>query len=88
MTQPERSPLARLVLFMICLSLLGALVAGGWCYAAGLSYQDIRPPLNSGDSQQCVHECASQYCIDKPAIFQMVCYTQAVATCIPVCQNP
>jgi hypothetical protein len=62
----ERSPFARLVLFLICLSLAGTLVAGGYWYAAGLSEQKTPAPENSGiginSPGGCARSCYSHYC--------------------------
>ncbi|MFA4876405.1 MAG: hypothetical protein WC586_03255 [Methanoregula sp.] len=44
--QPAYSPLARLVLFMICLSLFGGIVAGVHYYAIDLPQQKAVPPDN------------------------------------------
>ena len=42
------TPLARLVLFMVCLSIAGSCVASVQYYAAGQSQQDtLQPPENS-----------------------------------------
>jgi len=46
-TQSGTSPLARLVLFMICLALVGCLVAGVHYYAVDLPAQSALPvPVN------------------------------------------
>lgn len=50
MTQTERSPLARLVLFMICLSVAGTILAGGHYLAVDLPQQKaFHPPANVGN---------------------------------------
>lgn len=33
--KPEKSPLARLVMFMVCVSIAGGIVAGTYAYVAG-----------------------------------------------------
>ena len=45
----ERSPLARLVVFMVCLSIAGSIVAGVYTYAAGLQQPAV--PTNDCDRQ-------------------------------------
>jgi len=47
--KPPQSPLARLVLFMVCLSIAGSLVAGVHWFAIDLPVQQARalhPPAN------------------------------------------
>ena len=47
MTQTEYSPLARLVLFMVCLSVAGTLLAGGHYFAVDLpQQQSVQVPSN------------------------------------------
>ncbi len=53
MSQPERSPLARLVLFLLCLSITGSILAGGACLIKAQISQDMmisHPPGNDGDN--------------------------------------
>jgi len=38
-TKPERTPLARFVLFMVCLSIAGTIVAGAHYYTIDLPQQ-------------------------------------------------
>ncbi|MCK9630845.1 MAG: hypothetical protein M0R30_04325 [Methanoregula sp.] len=50
MEESTRSPLARLVLFMVCLSIAGSVVAAAHYYAIDIpEQQDVQPPANSGD---------------------------------------
>lgn len=49
------SPLARLVLFMICLSIAGSLVAGIHYFATDLPAQkEVQPPMNRAGDPACV----------------------------------
>lgn len=61
-SHPARSPLARLVLFMICLALAGTVVAGAHYYAVDVPQQNtLQPPENGvGSSTSCAickHNC-------------------------------
>ena len=59
MTESTRSPLARLVLFMVCLSVAGSIVAGVHYYAVDLpEQQSLQAPTNTYD---CWDECNIQY---------------------------
>jgi hypothetical protein len=64
MTPPpqEKSPLARLVLFMVCLSVAGSILAGGYWFAAGLpQQQEVQAPHNEDCSATCLenyNQCA------------------------------
>ncbi len=51
--QPARSPLIRLVLFMVCLSIAGTVLAGVHYTAVDLPVQEtaLRPPANSGSCE-------------------------------------
>jgi hypothetical protein len=59
----ERSPLARFVLFMVCLSLAGTFVAGAHYYAIDLPGQKALsryPPANAnGDTREKCNTCLS-----------------------------
>jgi len=53
-TNSARSPLTRLVLFMVCLSIAGALVAGVHYVAVDLPQQQaVQAPTNSYDHSCC-----------------------------------
>jgi len=45
-SQPARSPLARLVLFMVCLAIAGSCIAGAHYYSVDLPQQKVTPPDN------------------------------------------
>ena len=45
-SQPVQSPLARLVLFMICLSVAGSIIAGVHYFAVDLPQQNAAAALN------------------------------------------
>lgn len=49
MTSPERSPLARLVLFMVCTAIAGSILAGAHYAAVDLPAQEwaLHAPANS-----------------------------------------
>jgi len=59
---PERSPLARLVLFMVCLAVAGSILGGAHYYAVDIPQQNaLQPPQNADSSNQncktCKHNC-------------------------------
>ncbi|MFA4876402.1 MAG: hypothetical protein WC586_03240 [Methanoregula sp.] len=68
-TRSERSPLARLVLFMICLAIFGSVLAGAHYYAIDLpQQQSLQPPRNDCTmDMQCMDDCSkagwSFFCI-------------------------
>jgi hypothetical protein len=47
LSQSTRSPLARLVLFMVCLAIAGSCIAGAHYYTVDLPQQKATPPENS-----------------------------------------
>ena len=52
LSQSTRSPLARLVLFMVCLSIAGSIVAGAHYYAVDLPRQNaVTAPENNADTE-------------------------------------
>lgn len=62
MSEPERSPFARLVLFMTCLAIAGSVVAGAHYYAVDLPAQKaLQAPENAQYSETncalCLHNC-------------------------------
>lgn len=62
-----RTPLARLVLFMICLSIIGSAIAGIHYYAVDLpQQQSVQPPANYGYCDpvivEAMHACARTDC--------------------------
>jgi hypothetical protein len=68
--ESTRSPLARLVLFIVCLSIAGSIVAGVHYYAIDLpQQQNIQAPANScGNYMEKQIECSFRCGQDK------VCY--------------
>jgi archaellum component FlaG (FlaF/FlaG flagellin family) len=68
--ESTRSPLARLVLFIVCLSIAGSIVAGVHYYAVDLpQQQNVQAPANScGNYVEKQFECSSR-CGQDP-----VCY--------------
>lgn len=68
-TQSGRSPLDRLVLFLVCLSVIGLLVAGGLWITVDRPMQLLtQAPVNSGDDAgqvedgngSCIDDCIRQ----------------------------
>ena len=66
MPEPQKSPLARLILFMVCLGIAGSLVAGAHYYAVDLPEQQARAlqaPANAielmGSCNICMANCAT-----------------------------
>jgi hypothetical protein len=62
MSASKRSPLARFVLLMLCLSIAGSVVAGAHYYTIGLSAQkNLQAPENAASSTincaLCRHNC-------------------------------
>jgi hypothetical protein len=91
MTPPpnEKSPLARLVLFMVCLSIAGGLVAGA-CYAAvDLPQQKtIAIPHNEDCSatcmenfNQCAGNCRRGGCTDSEGLSCSQVYENCESNC-------
>ncbi|NMB77778.1 MAG: hypothetical protein GYA23_01630 [Methanomicrobiales archaeon] len=64
----KRSPLAQLVLFMICLSLVGTFVAGAHYYVIDIPEQKAiagHPPANPNtDILEKYNACVSTFCYD------------------------
>jgi len=86
------SPLARLVLFMICLSLAGTLVAGAHYFAVDLPQQRIAllPPSNGYcenlcDSthlvQFCQAECSAKYPLQRSEFFSKIAWLMCYDWC-------
>ncbi len=59
----QKSPLARLVLFIICLSITGSMIAGVHYFAVDLPNQQSisKPPANWACA--CLNECDAKYWI-------------------------
>ena len=59
-----KSPLQRLVLFIICLAVAGSIVAGMYCVAVN-QQQKTPAPANFGsgdDTANCRQSCFTQFC--------------------------
>jgi hypothetical protein len=55
-------PLARLVLFMVCLSIAGSIIAAVWYVAPDPGQQPIQPPENrKPDLYACQNACKETY---------------------------
>ena len=83
-----KSPLARLVLFMVFLSLLGVFAAGGSLYAIGPQHKDVQPPENSevGYVRSCVDECMDKHCIFRPDLMINTCTPGIHYWCQEMCK--
>ena len=60
----SRSPLARLVLFMVCLSIAGVFVSGVYTYTVELPQKSLTAPENAYDMYKmndCLKECNEKY---------------------------
>ena len=68
MSEPNRSPLASLVLFMFCLSIAGSALAGAHYYAVDLPQQkNLQAPENAEgttDCKMCKHNCIIYIAVD------------------------
>jgi archaellum component FlaG (FlaF/FlaG flagellin family) len=74
MRASAKSPLARLVLVIICLAIAGSIVAGTHYYAVDLPQQLASPPQNPTEMMvQC--NIYRSNCIFEPADKQVSCYT-------------
>lgn len=83
MSEPERSPTARLVLFMICLAIAGSVLAGAHYYAVDLPAQkNLQAPENAQYSNQ---ECNT--CKENCIIYQIMGDRDMYYTCMTQCQN-
>lgn len=76
MTGSERTPLARLVLFMVCLSIAGAFIAGVHYAAVDLPQQNsLTAPTNAKDITMllaCLSGCIQTYPTDVPHTQQVL----------------
>ncbi len=60
----SKSPLARLVLFMVCLSIAGVFVSGVYTYTVELPQKSLTAPENAYDMYKmndCLKECNEKY---------------------------
>lgn len=70
MSEPQRSPLASLVLFMFCLSIAGSALAGAHYYAVDLPAQkNVQAPENAQSSMSKCNTCKKN-CIVDPDIYK------------------
>jgi hypothetical protein len=61
----SRSPLARLVLFMVCLAIAGSFVAGAHYVVVDLPQQKVlTAPENSDEARTCWARCLTAYELD------------------------
>ena len=93
MSEPQRSPLASLVLFMFCLAIAGSALAGAHYYAVDLPAQNaIKAPANGplsmqcwDDYQDCIQPCIpmndneNRACFAACELIKNVCMEAAIA---------
>ena len=64
MSRSSPTPLARLVLFMVCLSVAGTALAGLSYYAGDLPQQNAKAPQNARNNLEsyktCIQDCEGQ----------------------------
>ena len=79
-SESSQAPLARLVLFMICLAMAGSLVAGAYYYTVTLPTQNaaLHPPANAGDSSANCRVCRNN-CIGSE--IPNLCLSQCDVVC-------
>jgi hypothetical protein len=58
MAESQKSPLARLVLFIVCLSIAGSIIAGVYYFAIGLPQQNT---LQAPENSACADTCRIQF---------------------------
>jgi hypothetical protein len=80
-TQSEKTPLARLMLFMVCLSIAGSIVAGLHYYAVDLPEQNAQALLEPRNNQELKAACniCIAGCQDDPDVWA------CEQTCDPIC---
>lgn len=79
----ERSPLARLVVFMVCLAILGSIIATAHYYAVDLPEQNnIMAPENS-QTNSLSHKCTAclNYCNYLPDLDKYPCLIRCELIC-------
>lgn len=69
MPEPERSPLGRLVLFIICLSAAGALIAGIQYFAIEQPQQNAVPPAPENTLPPCAYPHGGPYQIGQCGLY-------------------
>jgi hypothetical protein len=80
----SHTPLARLVLFMVCLSAAGACVAGVHYFSVNLPQQQaVQAPSNAGDD----HCCQSGTCQGLAVQCQSGCTGSDRASCLKTCYS-
>jgi len=73
LSQSTQSPLARLVLFMVCLAIAGSCIAGAHYYTVDLPQQKVTPPDNGATwgykcdicKANCVGKTDIWYCLQE-----------------------
>ncbi|HEX3001215.1 MAG TPA: hypothetical protein VHN82_02430 [Methanoregula sp.] len=87
MSEPERSPFARLVLFMICLSIAGSVLAGAHYYAVDLPAQNaLKAPENRWSSATSCEVCTGN-CIIHQINGDQRRYYDCIEQCGTVCSH-
>jgi archaellum component FlaG (FlaF/FlaG flagellin family) len=76
---PEQSPLARLVLFMVCLAVAGSITAGAHYYAIDIPQQNaLQAPENAGSSGTSCAICKNNCKVDSD---YYTCLSQCELVC-------
>ena len=93
MAEFQKSPLARLVLFIVCLSIAGSIIAGVHYFAIDLPQQNaLQAPENSAGKYACADNCRVQFnacagtCGDNE-LCRALC-NQVYSSCSSVCGVP
>lgn len=87
MSESERSPFARLVLFMICLSIAGSVLAGAHYYAVDLPAQKaLKAPENGWSSTSPCEVCTGN-CIIHQINGDQRRYYDCIEQCGTVCSH-
>ncbi len=79
MSSSPQSPLALLVLFMVCLAVFGSTVAGAYYYAVDLPQQKQAPPPDNGLKPFKKYDICESNCKDKPDYYN--CMTECNLIC-------
>jgi hypothetical protein len=76
----NRSPLARLVLVMVCLGIFGGLLAGVLSYTVDLPGQrTVSIPANNEDMKEICRDCLASVCKNSP--FPLTCAAKCETEC-------
>ena len=86
MSESTHSPLARLVLFMICLSVAGTFVAGAHYDAVDLPQQELQPPQNMDDQTRCIVDNCELVCEYWYTTAKFVC-ERRYDSCVKDCER-